>query len=314
MPTPTTPTPTTPTPTPTCFVCRKHRGEVAVPGGPVYEDDLLYVGHAQMREGDASAYLGYLMVEPKRHVASLADLTDGEAAALGTLVARVSRALKRRVGAEHLYAFVLGDTVPHLHVHVVPRYPGAPHEFWGTRVDEWPDAPRGGVDEIEALCGDLRATLAEAPMPGVGGALRLDSPAAGSPSTPIPAAHFILYVHDQERARAFYEATLGFAPRLHVPGMTEFALGGGAVLGLMPDAGIRRLLPNLPDPALARVAPSSEAYLKVPAPHDALARALAAGATELSPVRPRDWGDDVGYCLDPDGHVLAFAASTRSRP
>jgi aminoglycoside 6'-N-acetyltransferase len=39
---------------------------------------------------------------------------------------------------------------------------------------------------------------------------------------------------------------------------------------------------------------------------------VAAGATELSPVLAREWGDDAGYCLDPDGHVLAFAAPTRA--
>lgn len=124
--------------------------------------------------------------------------------------------------------------------------------------------------------------------------------------------HFILYVRDRERARAFYETALGRAPRLHAPGMTEFALAGGAVLGLMPEAGIRRLLPNLPDPALARAGPRAEIYLVVAAPHEALARALAAGATEISPVLARDWGDEVGYCLDPDGHVLAFAAPSRA--
>jgi RimJ/RimL family protein N-acetyltransferase/predicted enzyme related to lactoylglutathione lyase len=124
------------------------------------------------------------------------------------------------------------------------------------------------------------------------------------------APHFILYVRDQERARAFYESALGVAPRLHAPGMTEFALPGGAVLGLMPEAGIRRLLPDLPDPALARGAPRAETYLIVMEPRASLARAVAAGAAELSPVLPRDWGDDAGYCLDPDGHVLAFAAPT----
>ncbi len=126
------------------------------------------------------------------------------------------------------------------------------------------------------------------------------------------APRFILYVLDQERARAFYEAVLGVAPRLHAPGMTEFALPGGAVLGLMPEAGIRRLLPSLPDPALARGGPRAETYLIVASPRESLALAVAAGATELSPVRPRGWGDDVGYCLDPDGHVLAFAAPTRA--
>ncbi len=128
---------------------------------------------------------------------------------------------------------------------------------------------------------------------------------------PPTSAHLILYVRDQERARAFYQAALGFAPRLHVPGMTEFELVRGAVLGLMPEAGIRRLLPALPDPAAARGVPRAEAYLVVASPAAALARALAAGATELSPVLPRDWGDDAGYCLDPDGHVLAFAALSR---
>jgi RimJ/RimL family protein N-acetyltransferase/catechol 2,3-dioxygenase-like lactoylglutathione lyase family enzyme len=131
---------------------------------------------------------------------------------------------------------------------------------------------------------------------------------------PTPAARFILYVRDQERSRAFYQAALGVSPRLHVPGMTEFALPGGAVLGLMPEAGIRRLLPTLPDPALARGAPRAEAYLLVASPGEFLERALAAGATELSGVLPREWGDDAGYCLDPDGHVLAFAATTAAPP
>ena len=132
----------------------------------------------------------------------------------------------------------------------------------------------------------------------------------GVAATMNTAPRFILYVRDQERARAFYEAALELAPRLHAPGMTEFALPGGAVLGLMPEAGIRRLLPDLPDPAQARGVPRAETYLVVAEPREALARAVEAGATELSPVRPRDWGDDAGYCLDPDGHVLAFAAPT----
>lgn len=94
--------------------------------------------------------------------------------------------------------------------------------------------------------------------------------------------------------------------------MTEFGLPGGAVLGLMPETGIRRLLPSLPYPASARGAPRAELYLVVTSPTEALARALAAGATAVSPVLPRDWGDDAGYCLDPDGHLLAFAAPNRA--
>jgi len=71
-----------------CFVCRKHRGEISIPGGAIYEDDLVYASHVQIPEGQATAYLGYLMVEPRRHAAGLADLTDAEAQAMGLMVAR----------------------------------------------------------------------------------------------------------------------------------------------------------------------------------------------------------------------------------
>ena len=141
-----------------CFICRKHRGEIVIPGGAVYEDELVYAGHVLLSD-DRPTYLGHLMAETKRHAPDLADLTDEEAKALGLLVARLSRALKGSEDAEHVYVFVFGDAVPHVHIHVVPRYPGAPREYWGVHVDEWPDAPHGGAREVEALCGRLRAYL-----------------------------------------------------------------------------------------------------------------------------------------------------------
>lgn len=144
-----------------CFICRKHRGEVLIPGGAIYEDDVVYAGHVGIPEGKSTVYLGHLMVETKRHVTGLADLTDVEAKSAGLLVTRLSRSLKTVEGAEHVYAFVLGDRVPHLHIHVVPRYPGAPQEYWGVHVDEWAAAPRGGPQEIEALCERLRNFLSE---------------------------------------------------------------------------------------------------------------------------------------------------------
>jgi uncharacterized protein len=128
-------------------------------------------------------------------------------------------------------------------------------------------------------------------------------------------SHFILYVEDQTASRRFYEAVLEARPVLDVPGMTEFALGKEVVLGLMPIAGIRRLLgAKLPDPQQARGVPRAELYLQVDDPQQHHERALAAGALELSPLMLRSWGHHVAYSLDTDGHVLAFAASTATRP
>jgi len=148
-----------------CFVCRKHRDRAALlPGGPVAEDDLMIVSHIVTeetlgREG-TTAYLGHLFVEPRRHAPGLADLTDAEAQRMGLWCTRVSRALREVAGAEHVYAAVIGDGVPHLHVHLLPRYPGTPREYWWTRVDEWPDARRGGVADIGTLVAGLRGYLA----------------------------------------------------------------------------------------------------------------------------------------------------------
>ena len=143
-----------------CFVCRKHRGDISEPGGAIYDDGVVRAGHAGLGPDGSAAYLGYLFVEPRRHAATLADLTDQEAQALGLLVTRLSRALRQSENAAHIYAFVFGDNVPHLHVHLVPRYPGAPREYWGLAVTDWPHAPKGGATEIAALCRRVRASLA----------------------------------------------------------------------------------------------------------------------------------------------------------
>ena len=142
-----------------CLICRKQCGDFYVPGGAIYSDELVYSSHAHLTEGQNSIYLGWLTVETRRHLPGLADLTDEEGRRVGLLIARLSRALKAITSAEHVYAFVLGHGVPHLHVHLIPRYPGTPREYWGVRIDEWPDAPRGDAWQVRALCDQLRASL-----------------------------------------------------------------------------------------------------------------------------------------------------------
>lgn len=121
--------------------------------------------------------------------------------------------------------------------------------------------------------------------------------------------HLILYVLDQSASTRFYRDTLGSEPTLDVPGMTEFTLNDHCVLGLMPLAGITRLLgaatiqPDLAAP------PRSELYLSMDDAHAVFERAVRAGARVVSPMEPRDWGDVAGYVLDPDGHVVAFAGT-----
>jgi uncharacterized protein len=125
-------------------------------------------------------------------------------------------------------------------------------------------------------------------------------------------AHFILYVKDQQRSRDFYRAVLQIEPYLDVDGISEFELATDCILGVMPASGIKRILGDaLPDPAQADGIPRGEIYLQVEDAQSYYDRALANGAKELSPLQLRNWGEEVAYCLDPDGHVVAFAKSSR---
>jgi diadenosine tetraphosphate (Ap4A) HIT family hydrolase len=147
-----------------CFVCRKHRDRgPLLPGGAIAEDDLVLVSHVVTPEvlgrDGTTAYLGHLIVEPRRHAPGLADLTDAEAQRAGLWCTRASRALREVAGAEHVYAAVLGDGVPHLHVHLLARFPGTPREYWGTQVNQWPQARRGAPTDIAALVAELRRYL-----------------------------------------------------------------------------------------------------------------------------------------------------------
>ncbi len=141
---------------PDCFVCRKHRGLEAVPGGTIYENGLVYVSHSSLGNKETTHYLGHLFLEPKRHVADLGLLLPEEAREIGFSLMLCARALQEVCAIEHVYSFILGDNVPHVHVNIVGRYPGAPREYWGMKVDEWPSAPRGGSDDIADLANKLR--------------------------------------------------------------------------------------------------------------------------------------------------------------
>jgi len=84
---------------------------------------------------------GHALVVPRRHVAAWRDLTSDEKAAIFDLVDRVRETLDAQhapngynIGMND--GIAAGQTVMHVHVHVIPRYAG-----------DDPD-PRGGVRRV----------------------------------------------------------------------------------------------------------------------------------------------------------------------
>ncbi len=124
----------------------------------------------------------------------------------------------------------------------------------------------------------------------------------------IQLTEIILYVSDQEKSKEFYEHIFRAKADLHVPGMTEFMISGNCKLGLMPEAGIAKLLTGkTPHPATGNGIPRCELYLYVDDIAYEFENALENDAKLIQPVTNMDWGDCVCYFSDPDGHIIAFA-------
>jgi len=104
---------------------------------------------------------GYCIVVWRHgHVAEPTDLDPGQAGRYWQEVLAAGRAVRARFDPVKMNYMTLGNTVPHLHTHVVPRYrddpaPGGPIE-WRQMFspDPGPDA------DLHRQAADLRALLA----------------------------------------------------------------------------------------------------------------------------------------------------------
>jgi histidine triad (HIT) family protein len=100
---------------------------------------------------------GHTLVVPRAHRDTLLDVPPGELGALFGAVQRVAAAMVDGLGAQGSWVSVnnvVSQSVPHVHVHVVPRTKGD-----GLRGFFWPRHRYGSDDEAAAVAARLRAAL-----------------------------------------------------------------------------------------------------------------------------------------------------------
>lgn len=147
-----------------CVFCRIVRGEL--PATRVYEDDevLAFMDIFPLRRG-------HLLVIPRQHQQQLHQLPPALRARLIDTAARLSQALYHtplRPAAVH---FAINDgpaahqTVPHVHLHVLPRYPGDSAGFLASLLRKPLDLLRGPkpATHFEPDAEHIRAALAALP-------------------------------------------------------------------------------------------------------------------------------------------------------
>ncbi|MBJ6760297.1 HIT family protein [Myxococcaceae bacterium JPH2] len=103
---------------------------------------------------------GWVVLSSERHVRGWYDLEDDVARELGPLTAKVMRAQRAVLGAEHVYAFAIGDVLRHFHLHLVPRYADTPQRLWGRAAFDALPGDHLAVEELEAAARTLAAALA----------------------------------------------------------------------------------------------------------------------------------------------------------
>jgi diadenosine tetraphosphate (Ap4A) HIT family hydrolase len=146
--------------TPDCYACDK---EARFDGLPPREC-VVFDQHWRVVHDFNTALPGWLVLLPRRHVTAVHDLTDAEAAALGTWQVRLSRALRSVTGCVKTYVvqFAEAEGFAHVHFHIVPRMAELPPEYRGPGVFgllRRPEQERVTTAQADHMAHSLRARL-----------------------------------------------------------------------------------------------------------------------------------------------------------
>lgn len=142
----------TPPDTPdSCLFCRIAAG--TLPAARVYEDTacVAFLDHRPV-------FKGHVLLVPRQHVQVLHELPAAQVGPLFQVAQRLTLAVEQALGAGGSFVAMnnrISQSVPHLHVHVIPRHKGD-----GLRGFFWPRLRYQSDAEIEDLRQRLAAALA----------------------------------------------------------------------------------------------------------------------------------------------------------
>ena len=133
-----------------CPFCRVAAGEEA--GHVVFEDEIsiAFLDHRPL-------FPGHSLLIPREHHETLADLPDGLIEPLFANARLLSVAIPEAMGKPGSFVAlnnVVSQSVPHLHVHVVPRKPKD-----GLRGFFWPRSKYGSEREMREVATTVRRAV-----------------------------------------------------------------------------------------------------------------------------------------------------------
>lgn len=138
-----------------CRIANGHRDRVWL----VYEDDETLAFFP-----DQPAVDGHVLVIPRQHYADLWEIDESHLISIIGTILRVSRAIRAALQPEglniiHSSGGAAGQTVRHIHFHLVPRRTGDP------MGDLWPDSPPIADSQKDRTFAAIRSALEDKQSP-----------------------------------------------------------------------------------------------------------------------------------------------------
>ncbi len=120
-----------------CIFCKIAAGEI--PSATIYEDEDFRV---IMDINPASK--GHAIILPKTHAANIYELSEDVAGKIFVVAKKVAMAMKEELNCEGINILqnngeIAGQTVFHLHVHLIPRYKGDKINIKWSHKDKYND-------------------------------------------------------------------------------------------------------------------------------------------------------------------------------
>lgn len=132
-----------------CIFCKILAGEI--PSTAVYEDDdfkaILDVNPAAR---------GHVIILPKNHAANIYELPDEDASKIMIVAKKIATSIEKAYHCDGVNILqnngeAAGQTVFHLHVHVIPRFKGDTVNI-GWKQGDMPE-------DLDAICKEIQAQL-----------------------------------------------------------------------------------------------------------------------------------------------------------
>jgi histidine triad (HIT) family protein len=99
-----------------CIFCKIVKGRIG--SYNVFEDDNFFA-FLDIRPLNK----GHTLVIPKKHYRWVWDIQEE----YGLVVNKIANVLKKAMGTDYVQSIVMGDEVPHAHIHLIPRFPDDGH-------------------------------------------------------------------------------------------------------------------------------------------------------------------------------------------